>query len=87
MRIGAVLRQWIEILAALYLAWCESRRELPLEERAWLLKEMSKSSVILIEALSRAWPESAYVNEIRLEKESLLLTTLSLRAFWGRGAS
>jgi hypothetical protein len=28
MRIGAVLRRWIEILAALYLAWCESRREL-----------------------------------------------------------
>jgi general secretion pathway protein L len=28
MRIGAVLRRWIEILAALYLAWRESRREL-----------------------------------------------------------
>ena len=27
MRIGAILRRWIEILAALYLAWCESRRE------------------------------------------------------------
>ena len=28
MRIGAILRRWIEILAALYLAWRESRREL-----------------------------------------------------------
>jgi len=28
MRIGAVLRRWIEILATLYLAWLESRREL-----------------------------------------------------------
>src|SRR6267143_1653574 len=27
MRIGAILRRWIEILATLYLAWCESRRE------------------------------------------------------------
>ena len=28
MRIGAIWRRWIEILAALYLAWRESRREL-----------------------------------------------------------
>ena len=28
MRIDAVLRRWIEILAALNLAWCDSRREL-----------------------------------------------------------
>src|SRR4030088_1772725 len=28
MRIGAILRRWIETLAALYLAWRESRREL-----------------------------------------------------------
>src|SRR5256886_13614859 len=28
MRIGAILRRWIEILAALYRAWRESRREL-----------------------------------------------------------
>ena len=46
-------------------------------ERAWLLKETSISSVILIEALSRALPESAYVNEIRLEKESLRIMGLA----------
>jgi hypothetical protein len=28
MRIGAVLRRWIEVLAGLYPAWCDSRREL-----------------------------------------------------------
>ena len=48
-----------------------SMASIPPAERAWLLKETSISSVILIEALSRALPESAYVNEIRLEKESL----------------
>jgi general secretion pathway protein L len=38
---------------------------------------MSVSSVILIEALSRALPESAYVNEIRLEKDSLRIMGLA----------
>ena len=51
-----------------------STASVPPAERAWLLKETSISSVILIEALSRALPESAYVNEIRLEKESLRIT-------------
>jgi general secretion pathway protein L len=46
-------------------------------ERAWLLKETSISSVILIEALSRALPEAAYVNEIRLDKESLRIMGLA----------
>jgi general secretion pathway protein L len=50
---------------------------IPPAERAWMLKETSISSVILIEALSRALPESAYVNEIRLEKESLRITGLA----------
>jgi len=50
---------------------------MPPAERAWLLKETSISSVILIEALSRALPESAYVNEIRLDKESLRITGLA----------
>jgi general secretion pathway protein L len=48
-----------------------SMASIPAAERAWLLKETSISSVILIEALSRALPDSAYVNEIRLEKENL----------------
>ena len=28
MQIGAILRRWIEVLATLYLAWRDSRREL-----------------------------------------------------------
>jgi general secretion pathway protein L len=54
-----------------------SMASIPPAERAWLLKETSISSVILIEALSRALPETAYVNEIRLEKESLRITGLA----------
>jgi general secretion pathway protein L len=50
---------------------------MPPAERAWLLKETSISSVILIEALSRALPDSAYVSEIRLEKESLRIMGLA----------
>jgi len=49
----------------------------PPSVRVWLLKTMSVSSVILIEALSRALPESAYVNEIRLEKDSLRIMGLA----------
>jgi general secretion pathway protein L len=54
-----------------------SLASIPPGERAWLLKETSISSVILIEALSRALPETAYVNEIRLEKESLRIIGLA----------
>jgi general secretion pathway protein L len=54
-----------------------SMASIPPAERAWLLKETSTSSVILIEALSRALPESAYVSEIRLEKESLRILGLA----------
>jgi general secretion pathway protein L len=54
-----------------------SMASIPPAERAWLLKETSISSVILIEALSRALPESAYVNELRLEKESLRIMGLA----------
>ncbi len=50
---------------------------MPPAERVWLLKTMSISSVILVEALSRALPESAYVNEIRLEKDSLRVMGLA----------
>ena len=54
-----------------------SMASMPPAERAWLLKETSISSVILIEALSRALPDSAYVSEIRLEKESLRIMGLA----------
>jgi len=50
---------------------------MPPAERAWVSKEMSTSSVIVMEALSRALPDSAYVTEIRLEKESLRIVGLA----------
>jgi general secretion pathway protein L len=54
-----------------------SMASMPPAERAWLLKDTSISSVILIEALSRALPDSAYVSEIRLEKEILRIMGLA----------
>jgi general secretion pathway protein L len=54
-----------------------SMASMPPADRAWLLKEMSTSSVIVMEALSRALPESAYVTEIRLEKENLRIMGLA----------
>jgi general secretion pathway protein L len=50
---------------------------LPPGERLWFLKTTSISSVILIEALSRALPDSAYVNEIHLEKDDLRILGLA----------
>jgi len=49
----------------------------PPAERVWLLKETSLSSVILLEALSRALPDSAYLTEIRLENTTLRMTGLA----------
>jgi general secretion pathway protein L len=49
----------------------------PPAERAWFLKETSVSSVILLEALSRALPQSAYLTEIRLENATLRMTGLA----------
>ena len=46
-------------------------------ERAWFLKETSGSSVILLEALSRAMPDSAYLTEIRLEGATLRMVGLA----------
>ncbi|SHN87839.1 PilN domain-containing protein [Bradyrhizobium erythrophlei] len=46
-------------------------------ERAWFLKETSGSSVILLEALSRALPDSAYLTEIRLESATLRMVGLA----------
>jgi len=45
----------------------------PPAERAWVAKENSISSVILIEAVSRALPDSAYLSELRLEGPVLRL--------------
>ena len=49
----------------------------PPAERAWFLKETSISSVVLIEALSRALPDSAYLSEIRLENATLRVIGLA----------
>ena len=48
-----------------------SLASLPPAERAWVSKETSTSSVIVMEALSRALPDAAYLTEIRLEGEDL----------------
>jgi len=44
---------------------------LPAPQRAWLSKETAASSVIVLEALSRALPDSAYLAEIKLEGTTL----------------
>src|SRR5215510_8023078 len=44
---------------------------LPAPQRAWLSKETAASSVIVLEALSRALPDSAHLAEIRLEGTTL----------------
>jgi general secretion pathway protein L len=50
---------------------------MPPAERAWFLRETSISSVILVEALSRALPDSAYLTEIRVENATLRMTGLA----------
>jgi general secretion pathway protein L len=48
-----------------------SMASLPAPQRAWVSKETSPSSVIVLEALSRALPDSAHLAEIRLEGTTL----------------
>jgi general secretion pathway protein L len=50
---------------------------LPPPERAWVSKEISASGAIVIEALSRALPDSAYLTEIRLDGAMLRITGLA----------
>ena len=54
-----------------------SMASMPPAERAWASKESSTSSVIVMEALSRALPDSAYVTEVRLEKQNLRIVGLA----------
>jgi general secretion pathway protein L len=49
----------------------------PPAERAWFSKETAISSVIAIEALSRAMPDSAHLTEFRLENATLRVTGLA----------
>src|SRR5215510_7219716 len=48
-----------------------SMASLPAPQRAWLSKETAASSVIVLEALSRALPDSAHLAEIKLEGTTL----------------
>jgi len=50
---------------------------LPPAQRAWAVKETSVASVIAIEALSRALPDTAYLTEIRLEGGTLRVIGLA----------
>jgi general secretion pathway protein L len=50
---------------------------LPAAERAWAAKETSASGVILLEVLSRALPDAAYLTELRLEGEMLHIVGLA----------
>jgi general secretion pathway protein L len=54
-----------------------SAASMPLAERAWFLKESSISNVVLIEALSRALPDSAYLTEVRVESGTLRIVGLA----------
>jgi general secretion pathway protein L len=50
---------------------------LPPTQRAWYTKETSPSAVVLLEGLSRALPETAYLTELRLEGATLRITGLA----------
>jgi general secretion pathway protein L len=54
-----------------------SAASLPPAERAWVAKESSASGVIVLEALSRALPDSAYLTEFRLEGAMLRVIGLA----------
>src|SRR5262249_16305181 len=57
-----------------------SLASLPPAERAWAAKETSASSVVTIETLSRALPDSAYLTELRLEGGTLRIVGLAADA-------
>src|SRR6266849_135463 len=46
-------------------------------ERAWYAKETSPTAAIVLEALSRALPDGAYLTELRLENATLRMTGLA----------
>ncbi len=47
------------------------------DERAWYAKETASTAVIVIEALSRALPDGAYLTEMRLENGTLRMIGLT----------
>jgi general secretion pathway protein L len=50
---------------------------LPPAERAWAWKEISPSTVIVLEVLSRALPDAAYLTELRLDNSTLRILGLT----------
>jgi general secretion pathway protein L len=50
---------------------------LPPAERAWAWKETSPSTTILLEVLSRALPDAAYLTELRLDNTTLRIIGLT----------
>jgi general secretion pathway protein L len=46
-------------------------------ERAWALKETSPSGVVVLEILSRALPDQAYVTELSLQKATMRVVGLT----------
>jgi general secretion pathway protein L len=53
---------------------------LPPAERAWALKERIPSTVIVLEVLSRALPDTAYLTELHLDNTTLRLIGLAIDA-------
>ena len=49
-------------------------RSLPPAQRAWVLKQTSPAAVLVLEALSRALPDQAYLTELALENGVVRLT-------------
>jgi general secretion pathway protein L len=50
---------------------------LPPAERAWALKEGIPSTVIILEVLSRALPDTAYLTELHLDNTTLRMIGLT----------
>ena len=46
-------------------------------QRAWILKETAPSGVIVVEVLSRALPDTAYVTELSLQKSTVRIVGLT----------
>jgi len=55
----------------------KSAASLPPNERAWFEKEMSPSAAIVLEALSRALPDTAYLTELDLHGTTLRIAGLT----------
>jgi general secretion pathway protein L len=61
-------------------ATLQSAAALPPNEREWYGKEISPSAVVVIEALSRALPDSAYLTEFTLQNTTLRIVGLTTDA-------